>query len=41
MNLHRGFIGQNIYQAHPLHQKFIAECGNLWSKVIVYDAVSA
>jgi hypothetical protein len=33
--------GQNIYQSHPLHQKFIAECSHLWSKVIVYDAVSA
>jgi hypothetical protein len=33
--------GQNVYQSHPLHQKFIAECGDLWSKVIVYDAVSA
>ena len=21
--------GQNIYQAHPLHQKFIAECSHL------------
>jgi hypothetical protein len=33
--------GQDIYQAHPLHQKFIAECSHLWSKVVVYDAVSA
>lgn len=33
--------GQDAYQVHPLHQKFIAECSHLWSKVIVYDAVSA
>ena len=33
--------GQNAYQVHPLHQKFVAECSHLWSKVIVYDAVSA
>ena len=33
--------GQKVYQDHPLHQKFIAECSHLWSKVIVYDAVPA
>ncbi len=33
--------GQAVYQAHPLHQKFVTECSHLWSKVIVYDAVSA
>lgn len=33
--------GQNIYQAHPLHQKFIAECSHLWSKVVVFDSISA
>jgi hypothetical protein len=32
--------GQNIYQAHPLHQKFIDECSHLWSKVVVYDALA-
>lgn len=32
--------GQNIYQAHPLHQKFIDECEHLWSKVVVYDALA-
>lgn len=34
-------VGQKVYQDHPLHQKFVAECSHLWSKVIVYDAVSA
>jgi hypothetical protein len=33
--------GQNVYQTHPLHQKFVAECSPLWTKVIVYDAVTA
>jgi hypothetical protein len=31
--------GQNVYQVHPLHKKFVEECGDLWSKVIVYDAI--
>lgn len=29
--------GQAAYQEHPVHQKFIADCGHLWSKVVVYD----
>jgi hypothetical protein len=31
---------QNRYQTHPLHQKFVAECGHLWSKVVVYDSLA-
>jgi hypothetical protein len=31
--------GQNIYQTHPIHQKFIADYGHLWAKVVVYDAM--
>ena len=30
--------GQNIYQDHPIHQKFVAECSSLWTKVVVYDS---
>ncbi len=30
--------GQKIYQDHPIHQKFIADCSHLWDKVIVYDS---
>jgi hypothetical protein len=30
--------GHDIYQAHPLHQKFIDENQHLWAKVQVYDA---
>ena len=32
--------GQEAYQVHPLHQKFVREHSQLWSKVIVYDAIS-
>ena len=32
--------GQNIYQDHPLHKKFVESCSHLWSKVIVYDALA-
>lgn len=30
---------QASYQIHPIHQKFIAECEHLWSRVVVYDAL--
>jgi hypothetical protein len=30
---------QNIYQDHPLHQKFIQEHSMLWDKVVVYDSM--
>ena len=33
--------GQKVYQDHPLHKKFVADCSHLWSKVVVYDATSA
>lgn len=32
--------GQDTYQVHPLHQKFIDEHQHLWSKVVVYDALA-
>lgn len=31
--------GQKTYQDHPVHLKFIADCGHLWEKVIVYDSI--
>ncbi|MBS0030301.1 Dabb family protein [Chitinophaga sp. 22321] len=31
--------GQATYQTHPIHLEFIKNCGHLWEKVIVYDAV--
>ena len=33
--------GQDAYQVHPLHQKFVADCSHLWSKVAVDDSISA
>ena len=32
--------GQDTYQTHPIHLKFIEECSSLWSKVIVYDSIA-
>lgn len=31
--------GQDIYQVHPIHKKFIDDCSHLWEKVIVYDSM--
>src|SRR5690606_21599472 len=31
---------QNTYQAHPLHEQFIADHAHLWSRVAMFDAVS-
>ena len=33
--------GQKIYQDHPIHRKFVADCEHLWKKVVVYDVISA
>jgi hypothetical protein len=30
---------QASYQTDPIHLKFIEECSNLWTKVVVYDSV--
>lgn len=32
--------GQNTYQDHPIHKKFVAEYAHLWDRVIVYDSIS-
>lgn len=31
----------DVYDAHAGHQRMIAECGHLWSRVLVYDSVAA
>jgi len=31
--------GQDAYQVHPLHTKFVEENSHLWNKVVVYDSV--
>jgi hypothetical protein len=33
--------GQKIYQDHPIHKKFVADCSHLWERVVVYDTMSA
>lgn len=30
--------GQNIYQDHPVHKQFVADCQHLWQRVVVYDS---
>jgi len=30
---------EEVYQNHPDHQRFIAECSQYWSRVQVYDSV--
>jgi Stress responsive A/B Barrel Domain len=30
----------DAYQVHPVHLEFVAECGHLWNRVQIYDAVS-
>jgi len=30
---------QDIYQTHPKHLKFIADCQHLWERVVVYDTI--
>jgi len=32
--------GHDIYQEHPTHLKFIKDCEQYWSKVLVYDSVN-
>lgn len=32
--------GQDVYQDHPVHLKFIEDCQDLWERVVVYDSVS-
>ncbi|KIO77126.1 stress responsive alpha-beta barrel domain-containing protein [Pedobacter lusitanus] len=36
----KDLAGQSVYQTHPIHLEFIKNCGHLWEKVIVYDAVN-
>jgi len=31
--------GQKTYQDHQIHQKFIADCEQLWEKVVVFDSM--
>lgn len=31
--------GQDVYQVHPIHKKFVENCSHLWEKVVVYDSI--
>ena len=31
--------GQDTYQVHPIHLKFVEENAHLWEKVVVYDSL--
>jgi hypothetical protein len=31
--------GQNLYQDHPIHLKFVEDYSHLWEKVVVYDTL--
>ncbi|RXZ32282.1 Dabb family protein [Sphingomonas desiccabilis] len=30
---------QARYQDHPIHQRFVETCGDLWARVVVYDSI--
>lgn len=32
--------GQNTYQTHPIHLKFVENYSHLWEKVVVYDSIA-
>jgi hypothetical protein len=32
--------GQKVYQDHPIHKQFVADCSHLWERVLVYDAMA-
>lgn len=34
-----GYDEQEEYQVDPVHDVFREECGGLWSRVLIYDAV--
>ena len=31
--------GQDAYQEHPIHRKFVEQYSHLWQRVIVYDSI--
>lgn len=33
--------GHDAYQVHPVHERFVKECGSLWRQVRIFDSVSA
>lgn len=35
--LFKDMAGHDAYQVDPIHKKFLADCGSMWTKVLVYD----
>jgi len=33
--------GHDVYQVHPVHDRFREQCGGSWKKIVIYDSVSA
>jgi Stress responsive A/B Barrel Domain len=33
--------GHDLYQDHPVHDKFREGCASYWSKVLIYDAITS
>ncbi len=31
---------QDVYQEHPIHLQFVADCAKYWARVQVYDSVA-
>lgn len=31
--------GQDVYQDHPVHDRFRDECAGYWSRIVIYDAI--
>lgn len=31
--------GQDVYQDHPVHDRFRDDCGSFWTRVQIYDSV--
>src|SRR5262245_31009698 len=32
--------GHDLYQDHPVHDKFRQDCATFWSKIVIYDAIT-
>ena len=30
---------QDVYQDHPVHDRFRDECGSFWTRVLIYDSI--
>lgn len=30
---------QDVYQDHPVHDRFRDDCGSFWTRVVIYDSI--